>query len=96
MYPSFTSLSQRERKRNELLEKAKRRLAQANAKREMYSDAAWSSDVGKIIDVNRNSKVDVSTQAGEPDINKPPVLKDAAVGERKFRINKGSTQLQNL
>jgi hypothetical protein len=76
MYPSFTSLSQRKRKRNELLDKAKRRVAQANAKREMYSDAAWSSDVGKIIDVNRNSKVDAQTQAGEPDINKPPVMKD--------------------
>jgi hypothetical protein len=89
MYPSFTSLSQRERKRNELLEKAKRRVAQANAKREMYSDAAWSSDVGKIIDVNRNSKVDAQTQAGEPDINKPSVLKDAAVGEEKVQDQQG-------
>jgi len=85
MYPSFTSLSQRERKRNELLEKAKRRVAQANAKREMYSDAAWSSDVGKIIDVNRNSKVDVSTQAGEPDINKPPVMKDGDTNTEKVQ-----------
>ncbi|GMF27129.1 unnamed protein product [Phytophthora lilii] len=87
--PAIMKDSGRERKRNELLEKAKRRVAQANAKRGMYADAAWSSDVGKEIDVNRNSKVDVSTQAGEGDIRKPPVMKDAEVGEEKVQDQQG-------
>jgi hypothetical protein len=75
MYPSFTSLSQRERKRNELLEKAKRRVAQANAKREMYADAAWSSDVGKTIDVNRSSTVETTKSVS----SNQPIEKEAAV-----------------
>jgi hypothetical protein len=75
MYPSFTSLSQRERKRNELLDKAKRRVAQANVKREMYSDAAWSSDVGKTIDVNRSSTIETTKSVS----SNQPIEKDAAV-----------------
>jgi hypothetical protein len=45
MFPNFTSLAQREQKRQELLEKYQRRVRQANAKREMYEGASWASDI---------------------------------------------------
>ncbi|GMF65761.1 unnamed protein product [Phytophthora lilii] len=49
MFPNFTSLAQREQKRQELLEKAQRRFRQANAKREMYQGASWATDVSNSI-----------------------------------------------
>jgi hypothetical protein len=79
MYPSFNSLQHREEKRAELLDRAQRRIRQANIKRDMYAETMWASDEGRYSKVNPNSKVDASTQAGEPDINKPPVMKDASV-----------------
>jgi gas vesicle protein len=49
MFPNFTSLAQREQKRQELLEKAQRRVRQANAKREMYQATSWATDVSNSI-----------------------------------------------
>jgi hypothetical protein len=91
MYPSFNSSQHREEKRAELLDRAQRRIRQANIKRDMYAETMWASDEGRYAKVNPNSKVDASTQAGEPDIkpskgdsqtsllNKPPVMKDVTV-----------------
>jgi len=45
MFPNFTSLAQREQKRQELLERAQRRVRQANAKRDMYEGASWATDI---------------------------------------------------
>ncbi|KAK1933555.1 hypothetical protein P3T76_011769 [Phytophthora citrophthora] len=49
MFPNFTSLAQREQKRQELLEKTQRRVRQANAKRDMYEGASWASDISNGI-----------------------------------------------
>jgi len=87
MYPSFNSLAHREEKRAELLERAQRRIRQANIKRDMYADAMWASDEGRYINKNPNSKVDASTQAGEPDINKPPIMKDGDKREGQVDVS---------
>lgn len=47
MFPSFTSLSQRERKRQSLLKQAERDLQNDEIKRDAYSQAMWASDVEK-------------------------------------------------
>ncbi|GMF35068.1 unnamed protein product [Phytophthora lilii] len=49
MFPNFTSLAQREQKRQELLERAQRRVRQAKAKREMYEGASWATDIANGI-----------------------------------------------
>jgi hypothetical protein len=81
MFPSFDSLAHREQKKAELLERVQRRLRQTNLKRDMYAEAMWASDEARYARVNPNSKVDASTQAGEPDIRKPAITKDSASGE---------------
>ncbi|GMF24306.1 unnamed protein product [Phytophthora lilii] len=81
MYPSFNSLQHREEKRAELLERVQRRLKQTNLKRDMYAQTMWASDESRYAKVNPNSMVDASTQAGEPDIRKPPVMKDSGRNE---------------
>lgn len=45
MFPNFTSLAQREQKRQDLLERAQRRARQAKAKREMCEGASWATDI---------------------------------------------------
>ncbi|GMF66337.1 unnamed protein product [Phytophthora lilii] len=49
MFPNFTSLAQREQKRQELLERTQRRVRQAKAKREMYEGASWATDIANGI-----------------------------------------------
>ena len=61
MFPNFTSLAQREQKRQELLERAQRRVRQASAKRDMYADASWSSDADKALSLT-SSKITTSSQ----------------------------------
>lgn len=48
MFPSFTSLNDREHKRQELQEPTQRRVRQANQKRMAYEATLWASDTGKI------------------------------------------------
>lgn len=47
MFPNFTSLSQREQKRQALLSSISRELEVDNVKRQAYSEAMWSDDVAK-------------------------------------------------
>jgi hypothetical protein len=47
MYPSFNSLAHREGKRAELLDRAQRRIRQANIKRDVYAETMWASDEGR-------------------------------------------------
>ncbi|GMF34193.1 unnamed protein product [Phytophthora lilii] len=49
MFPNFTSLAQREQKRQELIERAQRRARQAKAKPEMYEGASWATDISNGI-----------------------------------------------
>ncbi|GMF61769.1 unnamed protein product [Phytophthora fragariaefolia] len=61
MFPNFTSLAQREQKRQELLERAQRRVRQAKAKREMYLGASWATDIANGI-TTAPSKTTATTQ----------------------------------
>ncbi|GMF40936.1 unnamed protein product [Phytophthora lilii] len=45
MFTNFTSLAQRVQKRQELLERAQRRVRQSNTKRQMYAGTSWASDI---------------------------------------------------
>ncbi|GMF65461.1 unnamed protein product [Phytophthora lilii] len=49
MFPNFTSLAQREQKRQELLERAQRRVRQAKTKRGMYEGASWATDIANGV-----------------------------------------------
>jgi hypothetical protein len=65
MFPNFTSLAQREQKRQELLEKSQRRVRQANAKREMYEGASWATDITNgITTVPKKSTESTQTDTG--------------------------------
>jgi len=67
MFPNFTSITQREQKRHELLEKAQRRVRQANAKRQMYEGASWATDADKTISLTSTSaQTDSTTGSSEP------------------------------
>ncbi|GMF37523.1 unnamed protein product [Phytophthora lilii] len=61
MFPNFTSLAQREQKRQELLERTQRRVRQAKAKREMYQGASWATDIANAI-TTVPSKTTATTQ----------------------------------
>ena len=77
MFPNFTSLAQREQKRQELLERAQRRVQQAKTKRFMYVDASWASDVDKTIATISKKSTD-STQTDisvGPNEETPEILK---------------------
>lgn len=54
MFPNFESLAQREKKRQELLERVDQRVRQAKAKREMYDGAQWASDTDKTISLKHS------------------------------------------
>ncbi|GMF39410.1 unnamed protein product [Phytophthora lilii] len=49
MFSNFTSLAQREQKRQELIDRAQRRVRQAKAQREMYEGASWATDISNGI-----------------------------------------------
>lgn len=71
MFPNFTSLAQREQKRQELLEKAQRRVRQANAKRDMYEGAVWATDVSNSITTiakksTESTQTDNTTGSSDP------------------------------
>jgi hypothetical protein len=53
----------------------------------MYAETMWASDEGRYAKVNPNSKVDASTQAGEPDINKKPIMKDGDKREGQVDVS---------
>ncbi|GMF36861.1 unnamed protein product [Phytophthora lilii] len=64
MFPNFTSLAQREQKRQELLERAQRRVRQAKAKREMYEGASWATDIANgVITVPKKATTTTQTDA---------------------------------
>lgn len=66
MFPNFTSLSQREKKRLDLLKQAERDISNDNAKRQAYEDAMWTSDVEKNrINLSLN-RATLSTQTDAP------------------------------
>ncbi|KAJ8569084.1 hypothetical protein ON010_g6176 [Phytophthora cinnamomi] len=73
MFPNFTSLADRERKRVDLLERTQRRVRQKNVAREMYAEASWASDVGKTVSISQNSTQDASNQVGDGDLKKPAI-----------------------
>lgn len=62
MFPNFTSLSQRERKRLDLLKQAERDIQNDKAKRQAYGEAMWASDVEKNRINLTASKTTLSTQ----------------------------------
>jgi hypothetical protein len=65
MFPNFTSLAQREQKRQELLERAQRRVRQASTKRDMYADASWGSDIDRgISTVKSTTSTQTDTSVG--------------------------------
>jgi hypothetical protein len=71
MFPNFTSLAQREQKRQELLERSQRRVRQANAKRDMYEGAAWATDVSNGITTvpkksTESTQTDNTTGSSDP------------------------------
>ena len=76
MFPNFTSLAQREHKRQELLERSQRRVQQAKTKRMMYEGASWASDIpaGLTVPINTNSSVQTDISVG-PDEETPDILK---------------------
>ncbi|GMF43551.1 unnamed protein product [Phytophthora lilii] len=64
MFPNFTSLAQREQKRQELLERTQRRVHQAKAKREMYEGASWATDIANgVITVPKKATTTTQTDA---------------------------------
>jgi hypothetical protein len=63
MFPTFSSLAQREQKRQELLEKSQRRVRQANAKREVYEGASWATITNGITTVPKKSTEYTETDA---------------------------------
>ncbi|CEG46205.1 hypothetical protein PHYSODRAFT_339760 [Plasmopara halstedii] len=66
MFPNFTSLAQREQKRQELLEQVLRRVRQAKAKRGMYEGASWASDITNgIAAVPKKSTESTQTDSTE-------------------------------
>jgi hypothetical protein len=72
MFPNFTSLAQREQKRQELLERAQRRVRQANAKRDMYEGASWATDISNgITTIPKKSTESTQTDMSE-DLKKKP------------------------
>ncbi|KAJ8563805.1 hypothetical protein ON010_g7543 [Phytophthora cinnamomi] len=73
MFPSFTSLADREHKRIDLLERVRRRVRQNDAKREMYAEASWATDANKTISLDKTSTQDASNQT-DGDLKKIPVL----------------------
>jgi hypothetical protein len=71
MFPNFTSLAQREQKRQELLERSQRRVRQANAKRDMYEGASWATDITNGITTvpkksTESTQTDVSVGPDQP------------------------------
>lgn len=68
MFPNFTSLAQREQKRQELLERAQRRVRQAKAKRKMYEGASWTTDISNGISTVPKK----STESTQTDISVGP------------------------
>jgi hypothetical protein len=56
MFPNFTSVQQRERKRLELLEKVSRRYRQRETQRDMYAEAVWASDAEKTVSLTNEKK----------------------------------------
>lgn len=66
MFPSFTSLAQREQKRQELLERAQRRVRQSNTKRQMYAETSWASDITNgATTVQKKSTESTQTDSSE-------------------------------
>ena len=90
MFPNFTSLAQREQKRQELLERAQRRVQQAKAKRLMYVDASWASDVDKTLSL-LDAKVSTSTQT---DMSEP--LKKSLNNENSQKIPDTSKPIRGI
>jgi len=71
MFPNFTSLAQREQKRQELLERSQRRVRQANAKRDMYEGASWATDISNGITTvakksTESTQTDMSVGSDQP------------------------------
>ncbi|CEG46636.1 uncharacterized protein PHALS_03243, partial [Plasmopara halstedii] len=65
MFPSFTSLSDREHKRQQLLRDIERDLEIDNAKNQAYSEAIWISDVDKA-NISLVGKTSTSSTQTEP------------------------------
>lgn len=67
MFPSFTSLADREQKQHELLAKAERRVKQSAIKRSMYAATIWASDANKTVDLkSKSAPAETSEPASEP------------------------------
>lgn len=61
MFPNFSSLSQREQKRQRLLKQYETDLENERLKREAYSDAIWADDASKDkISVNSKLSADMA------------------------------------
>ncbi|ETP00231.1 hypothetical protein F441_22350, partial [Phytophthora nicotianae CJ01A1] len=67
MYPSFTSLSQRERKRQELLREAQHEIDVDKHLKQKYAEAMWASDNEATISIlNTKTTSSVQTDASTP------------------------------
>ncbi|ETI29821.1 hypothetical protein F443_23059, partial [Phytophthora nicotianae P1569] len=71
MYPSFTSLSQRERKRQELLREAQHEIEVDKHLKQKYAEAMWASDneASTINLVTSKTTSSVQTDASTPFIS---------------------------
>lgn len=68
MFPNFTSVQQRERKRLELLEKVSRRYRQRETQRDMYAEAVWASDAEKTVSLTNEKKKTSEQNVGDSNV----------------------------
>jgi len=68
MFPNFTSVQQRERKRLELLEKVSRRYRQRETQRDMYAEAVWASDAEKTVSLTNEKKKTDEQNVGDSNV----------------------------
>jgi len=68
MFPNFTSVQQRERKRLELLEKVSRRYRQRETQRDMYAEAVWASDAEKTVSLTNEKKKTNEQNVGDSNV----------------------------